>query len=129
MRGVRLEHLGSEHHRRTATQLPRDAREPLEERPTRATGARLGRHDQRADLAGEGCRFVDAVTLEPTLDLPDHALIGRGCDEMDVTTEDGLPATHARILREPVRELLVDTRVTRSGVAAPCLVGVPQLAP
>ena len=124
MRGVRLEHLGREHDRCAAAELPSDVGEPFEQRAPGASRARLRRHDERAHLARERRRVVDAVTLEPTFDLTDrHAAAIR--DEMNVPAEDRLAAAHARILGEPLRELVVDLRVARARVAAPRLVSVP----
>ena len=64
------------------------------------------------------------MPFEPAFDLTDDAV--RGCrDEMDMTSEHRLTAAHACVLGETMRELLVDPRVTRPRVAAPCLVRVP----
>ena len=108
--------------------MPGDVGEPLEQRAPGAPAAGVCRHDERTHFAGERRRVVDTVTLEPPLDLTDRP--GAAVrDEMHVATEDGLAATHAGILGEPLRELLVDLRVTRARVAPPGLVRVPELAP
>jgi hypothetical protein len=126
--GIRLEHLCREHDGRAATQLPSDVGEALEQRTPRTTRARLRRHDERAHLAREGGRVVDAVPFEPPLDLTDRSTTAVG-DEVNVTSEDRLSAAHARVFGEPVRELLVHALIARARVAAPRLVSIPELTP
>ena len=45
------------------------------------------------------------MAFEPTFDLPDDALIRRMRDEVDVSSEHGLPAANARVLGESLGEV------------------------
>src|ERR1019366_2911819 len=128
VRRIRLERLRGEHAADARRGGPGGLRQGVEERAPEAGPARAGSNDEGAHFAREGRGRSEAVPFEPALDLSAWNAAALG-DEVDVAAEQRGAAADAGVVVEADRELGINGLVARAGVAAPVLVGVPELVP
>jgi hypothetical protein len=85
---------------RTRARIETDLPQRTQQRRSSTQLTRAARYDERPNFAGERRGWIDAMTIEPTLDLSARRTAEIG-DEVNVSTQHGLSCPNACVLVEP----------------------------